>query len=416
VSRNRAQPNKQRAHRPHELGPRLFRRGRWWAADLRPWRDGHRPTLRDPDAAGWPTRGERTDHREVALRWALAYVDHLRGLTRRRHLKLRPDAKPLDVAIAEYLAHRERTVEPFTVRNDRATLTVHLLDIPDAANLTTEEVTTEALQALFDRLAANYRRTTLHRYRANLAAFFGWAGQTGDANPARGVVLRELADVDARAWDDTELTELRRAADGLDDGSIVLEKPRRGGRRGHTAPDSYRLCLELALGVGARSAELFALEWPRFRFADHTVRINAQVDERGTGLKPLKGKANRTTLVLPSFGEYLARRVVPVRGRVLTPRPGLDVPLWHGQHWAEDIYRAAGLYAHRLGWHTLRHTYARLFLELGGSLEQLQRSLGHQSIRTTEQDYEHFTHDAAADAARRRIYGQPATGTAAKRA
>ena len=76
----------------------------------------------------------------------------------------------------------------------------------------------------------------------------------------------------------------------------------------------------------------------------------------------------------------------------------------------EDVYRAAGLFAPRLGWHTLRHTYARLFLELGGSLEQLQKSLGHQSIRTTEMDYEHFTHDAAADAARRRIYGDRVAG------
>ena len=51
-----------------------------------------------------------------------------------------------------------------------------------------------------------------------------------------------------------------------------------------------------------------------------------------------------------------------------------------------------------------RQTYARRFIELGGRFEELQKSLGHKSITTTEQTYGHFHEDIAASLARGRIY------------
>ena len=72
-----------RPDRPHELGPSLFRRRRWWAADLRPW-GGGRMTLRDPGADGWPDDGARTDDLETAGRWMWAYVGYYRGERKRR--------------------------------------------------------------------------------------------------------------------------------------------------------------------------------------------------------------------------------------------------------------------------------------------------------------------------------------------
>jgi integrase len=313
------------------------------------------------------------------------------------------DAKRLDVAISQYLRHRDRTVEPFTVRSDRSVLEIHLLGAPNV--VTTDDVTTAVLQDVFDRLAEHYERSTLRRFRIVMGAFFTWAGRKGDANPARDVVVRELEDVDAYAWADEELAELRRVADRIDAGTLEVDHPKGDGARGFRPPDSYRLCLEAGLGSGGRARELWALEWPRFNEARRSVRFNCQVDERGTGVKPLKGKQNRTALVLRSWWEFCARRVVPVRGRLLTPRPGLDMPVYYAEDWMAQLYRTAGLFEARRGWHTLRHTYSRVFLEAGGSLDELQRSLGHKSIRTTQDTYDHFTDDAAVESARRRIYG-----------
>src|SRR5690606_38475834 len=84
----------ERPHRPHELGPRLFRRGRWWAADLRPW-GGGRVTLRDPRARGWPRKGERTEHRDIAEKWKWAYVEYAQSEARARQLGIRDDQRTL---------------------------------------------------------------------------------------------------------------------------------------------------------------------------------------------------------------------------------------------------------------------------------------------------------------------------------
>jgi site-specific recombinase XerD len=81
------------------------------------------------------------------------------------------------------------------------------------------------------------------------------------------------------------------------------------------------------------------------------------------------------------------------------------MPMLYTQRWARYLYSVAGLMTPGRGHHTLRHSYARLFLESGGSLDQLQWSLGHRSIQTTEHVYGHLTHDKAATLARQAIYG-----------
>lgn len=70
-----------------------------------------------------------------------------------------------------------------------------------------------------------------------------------------------------------------------------------------------------------------------------------------------------------------------------------------------DILEEAGL--KRLGEaaHQFRHTYAFLFLERGGTMEQLQKCLGHGKITTTQEYYDHFTSEHAARAGVDSIYG-----------
>lgn len=375
--------NRQRPHRPDELGPRVFRRGRWWSVDLRPW-GGGRPTLRNPADGGWPKRGERTEDQEVAERWRWDYLALIRGEKRRRQLGLPPPPRLLEDVVSRYLDHRRNTVEPATLNADRAALKHLRIWFPDA---TTADVTTARLQELFDfRRGQGYAATTLRTMRISLSAFFGWLG---GPNPAAGIALPKVGKRDVRAFSDAECGALL-------DASVRVDEAR--ARR----PPSAEVAVSLALDSGMRQSELYACRWGWLNAAQRTIRVTEQLVRGRRATKPTKGGLARTALVLPGWWE---RHQPDAVGLVLHTSDGSFVSEKSQRELINRILDAAGLNAPGVGYHAFRHTYARRFIELGGRLEELQRSLGHASIRTTEQNYQHFHEDVAARLARERIYG-----------
>lgn len=385
----------QRAHTPHKLGPRLIQRGRYWTTDLRPWGGSQYTPLRDPKASGWPSRGDRTEHQDVAERWKWHYVDLLAGDARSAQLGRRRRARPLGTLVERFAAERALTRAYNTRLSDATALETHLVGTL-GADRDVETITRAEIQALFSRLAGEgYAASTLQTYCIAVGHFFTWLGRADDDNPARSVALPTIAETDVRAFTDDELETLRAAADDFDAGRVRVQ----GGR--HT-PFPMRRAVELGLATGGRQAELFALEWSAFREASRTARFVAQLAHDSSGLAPLKGKRARTALVLPSWWEHHERRS---RGRILGQEDVAGARLLHTAYrWINYLYDHAGLNAQGQAWHVLRHTYARLFIEMGGRLEELQKSLGHSSILTTEQAYGHLSEDAAATLARQRIY------------
>lgn len=377
---------RQRAHTPHELGPRLFKRGAWWVADFRAWGEG-RVTLRDPSAPTWPVGGVRTKSRREAERWTFDYVEHFEDVERRHRLGLPPAHRTLKDATADFLRYREGVVEPNTLASDR-TATKHLLDF-FGEDAPVDVLTSEQVQRLLDdRLAAGYEPTTLQTYCHSLNRLALWLNLQSLWD-GRGLYLPKPGRHDARTWEPEEITKLREAADWLD------ERRREG--------PSFRLVVELALATGARQSELFGIQWPDFDAEARTVRLDRQVARGGGRLVPLKGKEPRTAVVLPdwwTWHEHSARGL----GLVLAGRDG--APYEHRAHrrFIERVLDAARLTEHRVAWHAFRHTYSRRFIEQGGRLEELQKSLGHSSISTTERTYGHFREDVAARAAVGRIY------------
>src|SRR5262249_26216903 len=113
---------KQRPHRPSDLGPRTFLRGRWYWVDCRAF-GGKREPCRDPKHPNWPAGGDPTTAKETGSRWAWRYLDHYRVDAKRRHLGLRGPAKPLGTEVERYLAHKERTSAVKTFLNNSAVLT-----------------------------------------------------------------------------------------------------------------------------------------------------------------------------------------------------------------------------------------------------------------------------------------------------
>jgi integrase len=120
-------------------------------------------------------------------------------------------------------------------------------------------------------------------------------------------------------------------------------------------------------------------------------------------LVPLKGKKAGTALLLPGWWGHHQHGA---KGRILTDLNG--TPVHPSRYWElrAELLRTAGLEQPGRGYHIDRHTYARDFIELGGRFEELQKSLRHRSIRTTEELYGHFLPDVAASLARERIYGK----------
>lgn len=307
--------------------------------------------------------------RDVARQWAEVYVAKLRGATHNRQRGIKPK-RPLKAAVEEYLRHRKGTVEYNTHASD-VTALEHLLDLFGGTK-DVQAIDPEAVQGWFNARADKYRLTTLETYAIHMRKFFDFAG-----HPIGRIILRKRHRHDPYALSD----------DGI---KAVF---------GACKTDRERLVIRTALATGARKAELWALEWEDFRPDMRSVRIQRQIAWPLTTTKGLKGKRNRTALVLPGFMDGYERgsgRVMP--GWVMNDKTAADV--------VRRVLKRAGLWVPGRSSHVLRHTYSRLGLEkYGWSLEMLKRFLGHQSIKTTE-IYEHFGEEVAIRLAEERTYGK----------
>ena len=234
----------------------------------------------------------------------------------------------------EYLTHRRVQVERRTYVNDRTALNHMAVDFPGSTAV-------EALrpQKTIDRLLTKYKPLTVITYSRCLSVFFGWLDL-----PYK-VKLPKADRPDVRVWTDAEVVEIRKHA-----GELLT-------------------AIDCGLFMGLRKGEIWGLEWPDVR--GRTVRVQRQHPG-----KPLKGKRARSAVILPGW-----QHGTEGSGRVV------DLPYRHTRY-IKDVLQAAGLDADRTAWHSFRHTYARMYLELKPDLRLLQASLGHSSVTTTEQLYD----------------------------
>ena len=339
----------QRPHRPHELGPRLFRRGRWWGIDLRPYGYGRR-TMRDPRHPGWPDQGERTELQDIAEEWKWQYVQWCHTQARRRALSP-PKVKLLGEVVEQFLAHRQHHVARQTLINDRAALN-HLLD--DFGPHTPIEAVKP--QRTIDRLLGSTMASTARTYAKYLSSFYTWLELPYKVKLPKEQPRRAVC------WSEDQITAIRAAA-----GNLLLP-------------------IDCGLFMGLRMREIWGLEWGDI--AGNFVRVQRQYPN-----EPLKSRRERTTVILPGWEHERGQ------GRVASGAPDRQSRKFG------VVLKDIGLKSPDVLWHSLRHTYARRFLEAEPNMRLLQASLGHASVTTTEQLYNWLMPDAAAEIAEARIHG-----------
>jgi integrase len=176
-----------------------------------------------------------------------------------------------------------------------------------------------------------------------------------------------------------------------------------------------------ALGCGLRIGEATGLTWALLDLDTNTAHITQQLQPvRATDapmslkLVPLKTKASRRSLVLPSLAVELLqthrRQQLEERlkaGAEWSNGPDLvfttpaGAPLWPGT--VRRAFRAmlkdAKIPSRKF--HILRHSTATLLLANGAQLVDVSKALGHASIHVTADIYAHFVPMIAATVASR---------------
>lgn len=285
--------------------------------------------------------------------------------------------------IAAYLEHRERIVEPSTMSSSRTALG-HLVE-HFGPGRKGGEIEQRGYQRLADHmLDSDYQVSTIQTVFNQISAFARWGGLV-----VPDVDLPDRGRSDVHAFDADERARIREAASKLD-------RSRKPGR------PSFRLMVELGMSMGLRQGEIFAFRWEDIDAPNHTARVSRQLPKDRTQPKYLKDKEARTVLILPEWWAWhrddAEGFVVNLRGSTFGTRAQRNM--------IQRVLDTAGLNGPGLGFHALRHAYARAFIEAGGLIQELSVSMGHATVTVTQKNYGHFMKDVALDLARQRMYGE----------
>jgi integrase len=155
-------------------------------------------------------------------------------------------------------------------------------------------------------------------------------------------------------------------------------------------PLARRRLYALAVYLGARAGELYALEWTDIREAEGYVHVHRAQDRHTKKLKPTKTGITRRVPIEPTLRPLLEamRDECDGLGRVVT------APLWN----MADILRAdlqkagvarADLFAddetrRPLDFHDLRHTYGTWRAIRGDDVIKIRFAMGHTDLETTQ--------------------------------
>ena len=207
-----------------------------------------------------------------------------------------------------------------------------------------------------DKLGQRYKPNSIRSALGPLGAALTWAVQQDliTQSPMYKIVRPRLE------YSHERLT--------TEEASALLSEAKRQAPK---SPRSYSLFIgiALALRLGLRRGEIFGLRWE-----DVDLKRRMLTVARSFDALPKNGKSR--TLPIPTAlleDLELWRAVCPKTAKVVPIGTNCRTGL-------ARLLQAAGCKPLARGWHGLRHTFASIFIEQGGSILALKDMLGHSSL------------------------------------
>lgn len=141
----------------------------------------------------------------------------------------------------------------------------------------------------------------------------------------------------------------------------------------------------VGLKTGLRFGELIALKWENINFQSNLMTVQKSISRGREG--STKSNKIRYVPLLDDVSQELKARSRK-HGYVFSRNDNTPLNPMLCLRWLHEACRKAGL--RKLGWHTLRHTFASHLAQNGVSIVLIKELLGHADIKTTMR-YSHLT-------------------------
>lgn len=202
---------------------------------------------------------------------------------------------------------------------------------------------------------------TVAGYMRSLRAFFNWAVEEGilEDSPIRGLRLPQVPQLTMRYFSEDEMRRILNA----------------NTRKTSIGFRNYTILLML-FDTGIRASELASLQMKDLHLAEGYIKVWGKgARER---IVPIGYNCRRT--LSRYIRKYRPEPADPFINSVFLTRDGRPLRPDYVYKIVRQACEKAGIKGRRLGPHTCRHSFARLFLLHGGDLLTLQRILGHSSL------------------------------------
>ncbi len=246
------------------------------------------------------------------------------------------------------------------------------------------------VERLRNRLMRRYAANTARGQLAALGSIFSWATKKRllTSNPLVELKKpKKVARIEFLSTEDAR--KLLAAADAQAERSLRASV--------------LAIALRLGLLAGLRAGEIFGLRWQDVDLSRAVLTVAKSY--RSQTKSGVARSVPMPDALLDALHKW--QSICPkTREGVVCPL-SLDKSARGGWHQTSRrrpelsvLYRAAGLPIPAAPWHCLRHSYASLFVQSGGSIVTLQKLLGHSDIKTT-MVYAHIDDSFAAQEVRK---------------
>ncbi len=317
-----------------------------------------------------------------------------------------PERQTLTHYLKEWLTQQSSRLKPSTLSSYATMCANHV--IPCVGNYRLAQLNPQHVQRMLNNLAdsglsarsVQYTHSILRKALNDAVKLELIYRNPAAAVPPPRTVRREM-----KVLSESQVEELLDA---------VIRHDKRYGTRW------YPLYL-LAVSTGMRCGELLGLCWPCLDWQKSTITVSRALDSlKSKRLVPTK--TNRVR-VIPISSEVLrtlrehrqSQRVQSHMGLVFTTASGLPISRHNLNRQFHVVCEANGLPS--LPFHALRHTFGTRLMERGVPLKVASDLLGHATISTTADIYQHTDIDSMREAidmlsdklsgeSRRHVYGK----------